>query len=105
MCTLAKTKLREYSPAEWLNRKIKSKNTIPTHSMPMKPQVLQQELFQISEKIKQLDYKIHKQNDPKSKELIINKKERLVKNRQQLKVLLRVVYESTQNKAEQCSVA
>ena len=71
----------------------------------MRPQVLQRELFQITEKINQLDYKMNKQSDPKSKELIGAKKDRLVKSRQQLKVLLKVVYEGSQTKAEQCTVA
>jgi len=61
----------------------------------MKAQVLQQELFQLSEKIKQMDYKISKQKDAPSKELLGKKKENLVKTRAQLKIFLKVIYENT----------
>lgn len=58
----------------------------------MRREVLQQELFQISEKIKQMEYKLHKQKDEPSKVLISKKKENLEASRQQIKTILRLVY-------------
>ena len=70
----------------------------------MRPQVLQQELFQLTEKIHQLDYKIGKQPDLPSKALLGKKKDALVKTRAQLKVILKVVYDNSITRANACVV-
>ena len=58
----------------------------------MQPQVLRQEIFQLSEKITQLSYKIAKQSDPASRGLLVNKRASLENTRNNLKIYLRVLY-------------
>ena len=75
-----------------------------TRSQDMRPQVLQQELFQLTERIKQIDYKIAKQKDPQSREMLAKKRDGHAKTRQHLKMVLQVIYDN-QTRNQQCSVA
>ena len=71
----------------------------------MKPQVLQRELFQLSEKIVQLTYKIEKHPSPQAKEILEKQRSSLNETRQRIKMILRVLYENQQNGKQQCIVA
>ena len=58
----------------------------------MKRQVLYQELFQLSEKIKQLDYKIDVQKDETSKLHLMERKKKLEMTRSEIKSFLSMIY-------------
>jgi hypothetical protein len=63
----------------------------------IQPQVLRRELFQLTEQINQLSYKIAMQRDLPSKQLLEAKRARLEKTRIGVKQYLRVVYELQRN--------
>lgn len=69
----------------------------------MKSQVLNRELFQLTEKIHQTEYKINVQQNPAAKQMLEKKRESLVTTRNQVKMLLRVLYDNT-SKTTQCVV-
>jgi hypothetical protein len=63
----------------------------------IQPQVLRRELFQLTEQINQLSYKIAKQSHLPSKALLEAKRAGLEKTRIEVKQYLRVVYELQRN--------
>lgn len=71
----------------------------------MKPQVLQRELFQLSEKIVQLTYKIEKHQSPQAKEILEKQRAQLNETRQRIKLILRALYDNQQNGKQQCTIA
>ena len=71
----------------------------------MKVQVLYRELFQIVEQIKQIDYKISKQNHLPSKEILQTKKEKLIQNRNYVKAMVQAIYSNDMKENSGCIVA
>lgn len=69
----------------------------------MKAEVLHLELFQITEKVKQLDYKLSKQTNTMQRNATLQKKNRLIKTRQRIKAMLRIQFDAQQQQS--CNVS